>query len=192
MSANPLSPDLDFRQLFDLAPVGLCLSRQRVVQRCNQAFAAMFGYTVAELDGQPLRRLYPSDEEYQRIGDRGLRVMRDTGRYEDERIMRKRDGSLCWFRVRGRCLDSSEPFALALWSFEDLSQRPVGPPLTPREREVAKLVVAGRTSKEAARELGVSPRTVEAHRAALMRKLGAATAAELVRRLLGPQLGQEV
>lgn len=44
--------------------------------------------------------------------------------------------------------------------------------LTPRERDVFELVVEGATNKEAAARLGLSPRTVEIHRANLMQKLG--------------------
>jgi two-component system, LuxR family, response regulator FixJ len=53
--------------------------------------------------------------------------------------------------------------------------------LTPREREILKLVVAGQTSKEIARNLGSSHRTVEIHRNHLMEKTGAKTLAELIR-----------
>ncbi len=53
--------------------------------------------------------------------------------------------------------------------------------LTPREREVMELVVAGRTSKEIARIIGASHRTVEIHRGRMMQKMSAATVADLVR-----------
>jgi FixJ family two-component response regulator len=53
--------------------------------------------------------------------------------------------------------------------------------LTPREREVMELVVAGHTSKEIARLIGASHRTVETHRRNLMEKMMASTLAELVR-----------
>jgi DNA-binding CsgD family transcriptional regulator len=46
-------------------------------------------------------------------------------------------------------------------------------------------IVSGSSSKEAARRLGISPRTVEFHRANVMRKLGAKNTADLVRRVLG-------
>ncbi len=52
--------------------------------------------------------------------------------------------------------------------------------LTPREREVMDLVVTGKTNKEVARDLGVSPRTVEIHRFRVMEKMQAASLAELV------------
>ena len=57
--------------------------------------------------------------------------------------------------------------------------------LTVREREIAQQLASGATSKQIARALDISPRTVEAHRARLMRKFGAATAGELVARLVG-------
>lgn len=55
--------------------------------------------------------------------------------------------------------------------------------LTPREREVADLVVAGYTSKEIGRILQISPRTVEVHRSHVMNKLEADTLPDLVRML---------
>lgn len=54
-------------------------------------------------------------------------------------------------------------------------------PLTRRERELLKLISSGATNKEAALHLGISPRTVEDHRAAIMKKLGAKNSADLVR-----------
>jgi FixJ family two-component response regulator len=52
--------------------------------------------------------------------------------------------------------------------------------LSAREREVVERVAAGVHNKDIARDLGLSPRTVEAHRAQAMKKLGTATTAELV------------
>jgi len=57
--------------------------------------------------------------------------------------------------------------------------------LTPRQREVAELIAEGLTNKSIASTLGVSPRTVEVHRANALRRLGVRSAAELVREMLG-------
>lgn len=54
-------------------------------------------------------------------------------------------------------------------------------PLTVREQEVARMVAAGKPSKEIARELGLSVRTVEKHRANLMAKVGVREVASLTR-----------
>lgn len=56
--------------------------------------------------------------------------------------------------------------------------------LTPREREVLEQITGGASNKEAGRTLGISPRTIEVHRARIMEKLGARNAADLVRIVL--------
>lgn len=56
--------------------------------------------------------------------------------------------------------------------------------LTPREHEVMDMVTEGRSNREIAAALGVSTKTVEAHRARVMDKTGAASLAELVRMAL--------
>lgn len=53
--------------------------------------------------------------------------------------------------------------------------------LTPREREVMDYTVAGRHNREIAAALGISPRTVEVHKARMMDKLGVTNVADLVR-----------
>lgn len=56
--------------------------------------------------------------------------------------------------------------------------------LTPREREVLQLITNGQSNKEAGRQLGISPRTIEVHRARVMEKLGARNTADLMRIVL--------
>lgn len=56
--------------------------------------------------------------------------------------------------------------------------------LTPRETEVLEGLLAGRPNKTIAYDLGISPRTVEVHRASLMTRMGARSLAELVRMTL--------
>ncbi|MBI1208344.1 MAG: response regulator [Azospirillum sp.] len=58
--------------------------------------------------------------------------------------------------------------------------------LTPREREVMDLVVLGHANKVIAARLGISPRTVEIHRARVMEKMAVETLADLVRLTLTP------
>jgi DNA-binding NarL/FixJ family response regulator len=55
------------------------------------------------------------------------------------------------------------------------------PSLTPRERETVQLIAEGKTNKDIAQILGISVKTVETHRAAIMRKLAFESVAELVR-----------
>jgi RNA polymerase sigma factor (sigma-70 family) len=63
--------------------------------------------------------------------------------------------------------------------------------LTPREHEVMEMVAEGKSNKEIANALGVSAKTVEAHRARVMEKMQAHSLAELVRMVLTANLVDE-
>lgn len=211
---------LDYRSAFELAPVGLVLSRQRQVIDCNLQLLSMFGAERAQLVGQSLEILYPTAAEFERTGQRIAAQLDKFGRYADERVMKRlaplrtaglpttgistgaaspvgktsktatsrtggTDGELFWCHVSGRALDPAQPHAAGIWAFEDLSaKRALKFELTPREREIAALLMEGLTSKLIGRRLDISPRTVDVYRARLMRKTGAATTPELVTRLL--------
>ncbi len=173
--------------IFDAAPVGLVLLEARVIVECNAHFAAMFGGPRESFIGSPLAPHYPSRDDYEKIGER-LATMTHDPLYHDERVMRRRDGSLFWCRVRGQSLTPEAPFARGVWTFADLSmERPVVS-LTPREREVAILTCRGLTSKEIGREINLSYRTVEVYRARLLEKFQARKLAELVAKLSGMPL----
>ncbi len=84
-------------------------------------------------------------------------------------------------QAKGATLSPQDPFSLMIWSFEkiaDKSYRSVD--LSPREREVAHHLVNGRTSREIGDALNISHRTVEVHRARLMRKFNVKNTAALV------------
>jgi PAS domain S-box-containing protein len=182
-------PAIDYESIFLHAPVGMCISEHRIMQCCNEALAQMFGYPRAQMDGMSFQLLYPTMDEFLRTGDRIIPIMNAKGRYSDERIMRRANGELFWCHVTGHAMKASEPLGPGIWTFEDVSEkRPVTAELTPREREIAALLVEGKTSKTIARQIDLSPRTVEMHRAKLMRKFSAATSSELVHKLVGLQL----
>ena len=173
---------------FEHAPIGLAELENRIIRRCNIQFAATFGGTPADYADQTLADYYPSRAEFERIGERGLQAMLETGIYNDERIMRRRDGDLFWCRVRGRSLTPDNPFRHGIWSFADISgDRPLIE-LTPRERDVAILTCRGLSAKEIGTELGLSYRTVKAHRARLAAKFQARKLPELVAKLTGMPL----
>ncbi len=180
------SASIDYESIFQHAPVGMCISQHRVIHACNDALASMFAYAKDALSEQSFAILYPTYAEFERTGARIIPIMNAKGHYSDERIMKRADGQLFWCHVSGRALVTDDPHAAGIWTFEDLSEkRPVTAELTPREREIAAMLVDGKTSKAIARQIGLSPRTVEMHRARLMRKFAATTASELIKCLLG-------
>jgi PAS domain S-box-containing protein len=180
---------MDYRTAFELAPIGLLLTEHRLIKDCNAQWTQIFGASREDMQGRSLECLYPSPDEFERTGLRIAASLDAQGRYEDERVMRRvagpAAGELFWCHVSGRALRTEDPHAQGIWSFEDLSsRRRLQADLTPREREIAALLIEGQTSKLIARRLHISPRTVDVHRARLMKKYSVHSTAELLNRLL--------
>ncbi|MEC7763752.1 MAG: LuxR C-terminal-related transcriptional regulator [Pseudomonadota bacterium] len=182
-----MANDIEFA--FDHAPVGIVVTRYRQIERYNPHFAKMFAAEAEDLTGRSLSLLYPTEQEYVDIGTIGRREMERDGTYRDARIMQRRDGNQFWCQVLGQTNQRSDPFTHCVWTFVDLSgERPVVD-LTRREREVALFVVRGAANKDIALALGISHRTVEAHRSRIAAKLDARTTAEMIAKLGGVPLG---
>jgi PAS domain S-box-containing protein len=54
---------LDYQTAFHLAPVGLVLSRERIIEDCNEQLCAIFGFAREALIGKSFEVLYPSPDE---------------------------------------------------------------------------------------------------------------------------------
>lgn len=91
-------------------------------------------------------------------------------------------------RIEGRLVELAREARVA--QRIELARRQLGS-LTPREREVVERLAAGCSSKEVARELALSPRTVEVHRARIMRRGGFGNIAGLLRAYWTVELSRE-
>jgi PAS domain S-box-containing protein len=163
-------------------PVPMVFAAHRIIRDCNEEFAALFGYGRDELIDASFSRLYPAVADFVRTGDMWRHHLPGGAVYYDERIMAGTGGRRFWCRVNGRSQDRSDPFAAALYCFEPMS-RPVTETtlkLTGRQRQILTLVAQGKTNSAIAEEVGLSRRTVEAHRLRLARSVGVANSAELV------------
>ena len=177
--------DVDYRLAFEMAPVGLALSRNRQMVDCNRHLCEMFGASRELLVGQSFQVLYPSAIEFERTGSRITPILNRNGTYSDDRIMKRASGETFWCHVTGRALNQAAPHEAGIWTFEDLSsRRPVKAELTAREREVSAYLMGGLTSKEIGKALSISHRTVEIYRARLMRKYQASNTGDLVHKLM--------
>ncbi|WP_068081191.1 LuxR C-terminal-related transcriptional regulator [Polycladidibacter stylochi] len=169
-----------FEEAFFYAPIGLVVTQNRIIQECNLSFAAMFGYSRHELIHQLFAILYPTEEEFSSIRGRGIEELRQKNVYWDERIMARKNGSLFWCRVRGNSFTPQQPLEKAIWSFADLSDERPYVPLTKREKQVVARIADGLTSKQIARDLGLSYRTIEIYRSRLLKKFGVQNTSALI------------
>jgi PAS domain S-box-containing protein len=201
MARKPTPPPaaaVDYHHAFLKMPAAMMISRQRVITDCNLAFAQMFRYRREALVGQSLRVLYPSQMDFERFGKRVIPVLARHGGFTDSRAFRRASGELFWVSVTGASEHRADPYAEALWIFTEIdddpaASRPTGRRqldwdargrMTRRERDVAALLIETKTSKEIAKVLGISPRTVEIYRSRLLRKFGVGSTTDLLERLL--------
>lgn len=187
--ATSSGPVIDYERAFQDAPVGQALGRDRLILACNRAFAAIFRAEVEDLIGKSFERLYPTQTHFEQTGARIAPVLAKHRTFSDDRIMRRLDGELFWVHVSGFTYTPEDPHHDTLWAFTDLSTgRKVNSALrgsmTPRERDIAALLIEGKTGKEVARALDISPRTVDIYKTRLLRKYSVSSTPDLVKRLL--------
>tara|TARA_R110002020_G_scaffold14683_2_gene52134 strand:- start:5780 stop:6346 length:567 start_codon:yes stop_codon:yes gene_type:complete len=161
-------------------PLPMVFATHRIIRDCNGEFAALFGFRRAELIDQSFSRLYPAIADFVRTGQMWRSHLPGGQVYYDERIMEGADGRRFWCRVNGRARHGVEPFAEALYCFEPMSRPVTEATVTGRQRQILTLVAQGKTNAAIATEVGLSRRTVEAHRLRMMRQVGVRNTAELI------------
>lgn len=127
-TASAPAPDVrdargELEVIFDNSLVGIAYTRERVIVRCNRRFEEMFGYEAGELAGSNVLRLYPSVEEYERIGRYGYEYLETHDSYSDERLMQHKSGNRFWCQASGRALDHDHPSRDGVWIFQDITER---------------------------------------------------------------------
>ncbi|RZL89499.1 MAG: LuxR family transcriptional regulator [Variovorax sp.] len=187
--ASSTSVAIDYQRAFQDAPVGQALGRNRVILDCNRAFAMIFRGRVEDLVGTTFERLYPTQAHFEQTGSRIAPVLAKDLTFSDDRVMRRLDGELFWVHVSGFTYTPDDPHRDTIWAFTDLSTgRKVNSALrgsmTPRERDIAALLIEGKTGKEVGKALGISPRTVDIYKTRLLRKYSVSSTPDLVQRLL--------
>lgn len=184
---NTSSPEQAGLLAFLESPVAHLVVRYRRIIEINKSLERLFGFSRDELVGRSVQLLYPSTADFKRIGEICETTLRNgtTTYYEDKRFMQTHEGQIFWARAQGITLSPEDPFALMIWCFskvEEQNYRSVN--LTPRERQIAPLIGQGMTSKQIGERLGISHRTVETHRARLMKKFGVNNIAGLVSQIV--------
>lgn len=74
------------------APVGIGVVRDRIIQKVNPELCQMVGYKAGELIGQSTRLLYPSDEEFQRVGNEKYAQIEELGMGTVDTQLKCKDG----------------------------------------------------------------------------------------------------
>ncbi len=170
-----------YRDLYENARVALYRTRisDGKVLECNNMLIRLFGYDN-KVDFLKDRQYAARDYKDIRRRKEFLTLLEKYGEVNSFEIeTRKRDGSILWLRASARIYPKEGYIEGALF---DITPEKL---LSPAEQRVFRLIMEGKSNQEIANELHRSIRTIEDHRAHIMRKLGAHNIVELIKRGYG-------
>ena len=124
--------------VFDAATVGIILTRDRVIQRCNRTMEQLFGYGPDELLGKRTRVFYPDDATYAQTSRHLMEGLSRDGFFEEECELVRRDGSRFWCRRMIRALDQRELAQGVAGTFQDITQERAAIAEMARARQLAE------------------------------------------------------
>jgi PAS domain S-box-containing protein len=115
---------LEREAILDNASIGIALTRDQVFQLVNPAFEDMLGWPRGTLVGQPGRAVWPSDEDYARIGREIGPALARGERVEIEAEVARHDGSRILCRLLARAVDPQHPIkGGTVWITEDVTEQ---------------------------------------------------------------------
>ena len=94
--------------IFRAAPTGICMTQNRIIKKVNEQIFKMTGYSRDELLEQSGRILYPSKEEFQRVGEEKYTMIQESGTGTVETRWKRKDGSVIDVLLSSTPLDPSD------------------------------------------------------------------------------------
>jgi len=188
------SPDHQFRQLADSAPIMIWLSGpDALCTYFNPEWLRFRGRTLEEESGHGWTSgLHPDDRDL--AIETYLRAFSTRQPFRLQFRLERADGEFCWVENVGvPRIEAGDVFAGFMGAASDATARRARTfvpdeqaarmvfALTEREREMLVLVAQGKTTKEAAKQLGITYKTADSHRSRILEKLGVHETASMVR-----------
>jgi len=110
--------------VLDNAGVGIAFIRHRIIIRCNQQFAQIYGYaSTDDVTGSSSQTLYPDDASYRDLGEKAYPVMARGEPYKTEKLMRRLDGRLIWTHLTGKLVNPKSTDEGSIWIIDDISDQ---------------------------------------------------------------------
>ena len=109
--------------IFRAAPIGIGIVHDRILGWTNEHLSTITGYSQNDLTGQSARILYPSDEEFKRVGDVKYRQIERKGIGSVETHWLKKDGSVIDIFLSSSYVNPSNPSAGLVFTALDITER---------------------------------------------------------------------
>lgn len=111
-----------FELVLENAIVGISYMSQRRFVWANARMAQIFGYEPGELDGEPVRKVYNSQEDYDEVGRMYANFAKYNGVTHEHAMIRK-NGESIWCLISGRMIDPLDPSSASVWVVQDITDR---------------------------------------------------------------------
>ncbi len=111
------------RSIFESAPVGIGIVKNRVLHWINQHVSRMTGYSPEELRGRSARILYPSDEEFDRVGRYKYAEILSTGTGSVTTVWRRKDGESINVILSSTPVEPGNLFAGVVFTALDITEK---------------------------------------------------------------------
>lgn len=112
------------QSLLDSAGVGIVFIRNRVVVRCNQRYAEIFGLScISEAIGRNSEGLHPGRDAFRELGRTAFPVLSRGQTFRTERQMRRANGQLFWAHLTGRLINPLDPCEGSIWIIDDIEEQ---------------------------------------------------------------------
>jgi PAS domain S-box-containing protein len=102
-----LSSEETLKSIIKVAPAGIGITLNRVLQEVNDRICEMTGYEREELIGQDARMLYPDDEEYQFVGREKYNQIARQGSGSVETRWKRKDGEIIYVMLASTPIDET-------------------------------------------------------------------------------------
>ncbi|HAL44704.1 MAG: hypothetical protein A2Y12_05080 [Planctomycetes bacterium GWF2_42_9] len=169
----------NYKSLYHNARVALFRTRisDGKVIECNEALALLVGYeTREECIAKHNAKFHYSDLKRR---DELIQALTEKGKVDNFELKSKKiNGDVFWLKVSARITSGNDCIEGAMW---DVTASKI---LTKVEYEILQLIVEGKSNKQIALELKRSVRTIEEHRANIMKKMNADNVVDLTKKAL--------
>jgi PAS domain S-box-containing protein len=110
--------------ILSASPIGIGLVENRIIKRINGAMMRMFRFeSEADYLGMSARIIYPSEEDFQRVGDFIYNYLKAGKEAWLDAIFKRRDGTTFWGHLKVNTLCPPDPMQRATFTISDISWR---------------------------------------------------------------------
>ena len=121
INLNTLPSSEEINAVFEHASLGILLTRNRIIVRCNRAFAQLMGFAAEQLIGQPASALFDSVESYEAFSHQAAPVLGTGNVFRCEHLFATALGAQVRCVVSASAVDPGQPQLGTVWVFDDVT-----------------------------------------------------------------------